>query len=347
MLIEKFVWDLTYACPLRCTHCYSESGRRPAKTLPPEDLMKIAEIIVRSGARRVSLSGGEPLLVRGWGEAARRLRDAGIEVTLFTSGWIMDEAVAAEIGRSVSHVCVSLDGATAATHDRIRQRPGSFDRAMAALGVLARAKREREARGDRAPGLGVDYTVVRSNMDEAERFVAAITGAFPGLDRLRFGMAIPEGPAADEAFAEDELLTEEEMLTLLATEPRLVARARNGVSVSVTDMRYYLPYSPYGTPGTRIAHLEPDGQLRAFGVYEAKVGSVLMQPLEVLWERALAWRHDPFVVAQIQSIRSAQDWARAARTLDRRYGSEEDKARIRLRLAREPGGAQPAAGVAG
>lgn len=343
MLIEKFVWDLTYACPLRCTHCYSESGRRPAKTLPAEELMKIAEILVMSGAGRVSLSGGEPLIVPGWAEAARRLRDAGIEVTLFTSGWVMDEAIAAEIGRSVTHVCVSLDGATAETHDRIRQRSGSFDRAMAALGVLARVKREREARGEPYPGLGVDYTVVRSNMAETERLAAEVTKAFPGLDRLRFGMAIPEGPAADEGFAESELLTEEEMLSLLATEPRLVACARNGVSVSVTDMRYYLPYSPYGTPGTRIAHLEPDGQLRAFGVYEAKVGSVLEQPLEVLWERALAWRHDPFVVAQIQSIRSAQDWARAARVLDRRYGSGEDKARIRLRLARGAEAAQPAA----
>lgn len=183
-------------------------------------------------------------------------------------------------------------------------------------------------------------------MTETERFASEITTALPGLDRVRFGMAIPEGPAADEGFAEGELLTEEEMLALIATEPRLVACAGNGVSVSVTDMRYYLPYSPYGTPGTRIAHLEPDGQLRAFGVYEAKVGSVLDEPLEVLWDRALAWRHDPFVVEQIQAIRSAQDWARAARVLDRRYGSDEDKARIRLRLAREPGAPQPAADMA-
>ena len=180
MLIEKFVWDLTYACPLRCTHCYSESGRRPAKTLPPDELMKIAEIMVMSGARRVSLSGGEPLIVPGWAEAARRLRDAGIEVTLFTSGWIMDESIAAEIGRSVTHVCVSLDGATAETHDRIRQRSGSFDRAMAALGVLARVKREHEAGGEPYPGLGVDYTVVRSNMAETERFATTRRTHWPG-----------------------------------------------------------------------------------------------------------------------------------------------------------------------
>jgi MoaA/NifB/PqqE/SkfB family radical SAM enzyme len=331
MLVDKFVWDLTYACPLRCVHCYSESGRRPARTLPPEDLPRIADLIIQTGAQRVSLSGGEPLLVRGWSEAARRLRDAGLQVTLFTSGWIMDEAHAEEIARSVSGVCVSLDGATEATHDRIRQRVGSYRKARAALELLARFKRERTARREPCYSLGTDFTVMRSNLGETDRFVEDVTASTPGLDLMRFGMVVPEGPVADEAFAERELLTEEEMLALNASEPRLVSLARNGVKVSVTDMRYYVPYSPYGGPGATIAHLEPDGELRAFGVYEAKVGNVLREPFEVLWSRALAWRSEPFVREQIQSIRTPQDWARVARVLDRRYGSEADKARIALR----------------
>ena len=64
-----------------------------------------------------------------------------------------------------------------------------------------------------------------------------------------------------------------------------------------------------------------DGQLRAFPIYEAKVGNVLEEPLDVLWQRALEWRLQPFVVEQIESIRSVADWARVTRTLDHRYGS--------------------------
>jgi hypothetical protein len=116
-------------------------------------------------------------------------------------------------------------------------------------------------------------------------------------------------PAADEAFAERELLSEDEMLAMLGEGPQLAARAANGVSVSVTEMRYYMPYSPYGGPGRAIAHIEPDVQLRAFGVCEAKVGSVLEEPLEVLWARALAWRNDPFMVERIGDITNAHDWA--------------------------------------
>jgi MoaA/NifB/PqqE/SkfB family radical SAM enzyme len=333
MQIEKFVWDLTYACPLRCTHCYSESGRRAPRTPTPADLLRIADIIVQSGARRVSLSGGEPLLVRGWDEAARRLRDAGIAVTLFTSGWLLEDETLERILASVDATGVSLDGADAAMHDAIRQRQGSFERALAALEKMSAFKRARAAAGQPCFTLGVEFTVLRSNRAQLGAFVDLISTRFPGVDNIRLGMAIPEGPAADEAFAERELLAEDEMLAMLAEGPQLAARAANGVNVSVTDMRYYMPYSPYGGPGRAIAHIEPDGQLRAFGVYEAKVGSVLEEPLEVLWARALAWRNDPFVVERIGDIKNAHDWARAARVLDRKYGSPDDLLRIERRNA--------------
>ena len=80
-----------------------------------------------------------------------------------------------------------------------------------------------------------------------------------------------------------------------------------------------------------IAHIEPDGALRAFPIYEAKVGNVLEEPLEVLWTRAMDWRSDQFVSAQMGSIRTMADWARVTRTLDRRYGSVEDRERIARR----------------
>jgi MoaA/NifB/PqqE/SkfB family radical SAM enzyme len=290
-------------------------------------------MMIRLNPKRVALSGGEPLLVRGWSEAARRLRDAGVYVTLYTSGWTLDEALAEEFVHSVSDACVSIDGATEATHDRLRRRAGSYRKARAALELLARFKRERKARGETCYTLGTDFTVVRSNSGELEQFVTDVTASYPGLDYVRFGMAVPEGPAADEDFAAQELLTTEEMLALNEAEGQLKALAHNGVRVSVTDMRYYIPYSPYGGAGATIAHIEPDGQLRAFGVYEAKVGNVLHEPFEVLWSRALAWRNEPFVAEQIKSIHTNHDWARVARVLDRRYGSEDDKARIALRTA--------------
>ena len=71
--IERFVWDLTYACPLRCVHCLTESGRRPAAMLDRDAMLRVVEVIVghRPLAKRMSFGGGEPLLAPWWDEAAR------------------------------------------------------------------------------------------------------------------------------------------------------------------------------------------------------------------------------------------------------------------------------------
>jgi MoaA/NifB/PqqE/SkfB family radical SAM enzyme len=327
-LIERFIWDLTYACPLRCVHCYSESGRRPARTLRREEMLRVVEVIAGAQPKRISFSGGEPLIARWWADAARRLGTAGVPVTVFTSGWLVDERRSTELVSSVASVAVSVDGPTEHVHDAIRGRRGSFARAMAALEALERAKRTNRAR---TCTVGIDYTVTRSGLEGLDRFVVDMTKRFPDLDFVRFGAVVPEGLAQEEGFVARELLSDDELIALGESEVQLASHARNHATVSVTDARYFLPSSPLSAASASIAHIEPDGELRAFTTYEAKVGNVLRESLDVLWRRALAWRQQPFVKQQLASVRTLDDWARATRALDRRYGSEADRARIARR----------------
>lgn len=331
--IEKFIWDLTYSCPLRCMHCYSESGRRAGRMLQHTDAMRVVDVILSAKPERVSISGGEPLIVPWCTEAVRRMHKAGILVTLFTSGWVMTDFLANELASSVANVAVSIDGVDAQIHDRIRGRRGSFEKVMAALEILQRVKGDRRKGGQEYYSLGIDYTLTQSGAKAAdlERFVENVTSQFSDLDFIRFGAVIPVGLAAEQGFEAAQLLTVEELVNILDAENRLAKCAHNGTKVSVTDVRYFLPQPGASATDVRIAQIEPDGALRAFPIYEAKVGNLLEEPLEVLWSRALAWRSDPFVAAQMNSIRTMADWARATRTLDRRYGSVEDKARIAQR----------------
>ncbi|WP_345363089.1 radical SAM protein [Actinoallomurus liliacearum] len=331
--IRRFIWDLTYACPLRCIHCYSESGRRPARTLDRESMLRVVDTIIAAGPERVSFAGGEPLLVPWWDEAARLLNSAGIPVTIFISGWLMDEEMADKLTTSVTTVTVSVDGPDKETHDAIRGRIGSFDRAMAALDRLIRVKRQRMAGSETCYQLGVDYTVTRTGKRNIDDFVEKVTSRFAELDYVRIGAAMPVGLAQETQFVRSELLNDEELDALVDSELELMSRARNGVSVEVTDVRTFLPTSPDSIEGESIAQIEPDGALRAFAIYEAKVGNILDEPLDVLWDRAIAWRNDPFVLEQKSSIKTLDDWARVTRVLDRRYGSDEDKARIVRRNA--------------
>ena len=111
--ISKFIWDITYSCPLRCGHCYSESGRRSARTLDQATAMRVIDVMLAAQAKNVMFSGGEPLSVRWAIPAMKRLHDVGVEVTVFTTGWSMQERTATALADAVSGVAVSIDGADA------------------------------------------------------------------------------------------------------------------------------------------------------------------------------------------------------------------------------------------
>src|SRR5258708_25282306 len=93
------VWDITYACPLRCVHCYSESGRRPTRQLSFDDLHRVTGALISVNPVGIVLSGGEPLLVKGIFSVAERMRNAGVKVILYTGGWGFVPAMLPDIMR--------------------------------------------------------------------------------------------------------------------------------------------------------------------------------------------------------------------------------------------------------
>ncbi|HEX6869806.1 MAG TPA: radical SAM protein, partial [Micromonosporaceae bacterium] len=133
------------------------------------------------------------MLVNGVFDEARRLADAGTKVALFTGGWQMSRDLVERMSQLFFRISVSVDGATAEVHDRIRGRQGSYDRAMAALTLLD------EAAGDTgAFEFGIDYVAVRSNLDQIEPMCTTVAPRFGRLNYLSFGAVVPEGLASRE-----------------------------------------------------------------------------------------------------------------------------------------------------
>ena len=156
---DFIIWDITYRCPLRCTHCYSESGRREPRQLDSDHLFRLADALISLKPKGIAISGGEPLVVKDIFEIGSRLSKAGIELYMYTSGWTLSRAMLPSIMALFSKVAVSVDGATAEVHDRIRGRAGSFDRAMHALSQLDQAIRDRNRLREPTPVLGIEYVV--------------------------------------------------------------------------------------------------------------------------------------------------------------------------------------------
>ncbi len=165
-------WNITYACNLRCEHCYINAGPEPRKDeLGRERLLGVAREIVELGLPLVIFSGGEPLLKREFWDVAAEL--AGRErprLALSTNGTLVSRDVARRL-RSLgfSYVGVSLDSLTPEAHDRFRGVKGAFE---AAVGGIRNAVEE-------GLDVGLRTTVTRWNYREAARMVdlAAKLGA--------------------------------------------------------------------------------------------------------------------------------------------------------------------------
>jgi MoaA/NifB/PqqE/SkfB family radical SAM enzyme len=331
----EVIWDITYACPLRCSHCYSESGRRASRQLRGPDLLAAADAIAAMRPLGVSLAGGEPLLVDGVLEVGGRLAAAGVPVALFTSGWTLRPDTVDAVAGTFFRVSVSVDGGTAEVHDRVRGRRGSFDRAMAALELLDAAAGRRAAAGERLE-FGVDWVVLRSNADQVEAFCASAPRRFPRLSFLSFGAVVPEGLASRPGFAEHELLADEQVELLGRPEyaARLGRLAPAGVRVTATDNLALMMHPDRIRAGQLFPALqvEPDGAVRAMPAYEGTVGNVLTDPPAELWRRAVRRWSDPFVVRTLAPVRTMHQWAEATRAIDRHFGS----AAVQVRLDRRP-----------
>jgi MoaA/NifB/PqqE/SkfB family radical SAM enzyme len=288
----------------------------------------VVDALVELGPRTVVLSGGEPLVVPEVFEVAGRLRAGGVSVHLYTSGWRVPEMTVAAILRLMSHVTVSIDGATAGTHDRLRARAGSFDRALDTVARLSTA-----AAGRTSPAVGIDYTVTRSNFPEMADFCRLVAARLPLLDYVFFGAVMPIGLASRAGFVMQETLTPAQLALMRDDEYASRLRTLVRADVVLSDGMYQVHPDRLTQDEVPAMQVEPDGRVRAMQVYEGTVGSLLEESGAVLWERAQARWVDPAVTGLLRSATTMEAWASATRQLDLLFGHADDKRRIEHRPA--------------
>jgi radical SAM protein with 4Fe4S-binding SPASM domain len=133
---ETVVWEITFACNMRCVHCGTSAGKRRSDELTTDESLRLIDELTGLGCKSITISGGEPLLREDWALLADRMRANGLTTYLISNGYALTDAVAdrfLELG--IKRVGISIDG-TEQTHNRIRQRPDSFARCVLAMDTL-------------------------------------------------------------------------------------------------------------------------------------------------------------------------------------------------------------------
>ncbi len=142
-ILRLLFWESTIRCNLTCAHCRRiESDEQAHRDITTAQAKALIEQLAELGRGQPMMpvlvfSGGEPLCREDLFELVKQARSLGITPALATNGTLIDTTVAEQIRESgIARVSVSLDGATAEVHNKLRQLEGSFERAIEGIGHL-------------------------------------------------------------------------------------------------------------------------------------------------------------------------------------------------------------------
>lgn len=177
----------TYACDLRCHFCdlpyrhieYMKAGR-PALTL--EEKLAVIDDFGNIGTTAVGFTGGEPMLDPDTPALISRAIEHGMLAHLSTNGFACrtDADTRRLFDLGLHGVSVSIDGATAETHNAIRGSGRSFDNVITALRNLL------AVRSDHPNSMSVTTTTVitRDNHREIPAMIDMLIEL--GVDQIGF-----------------------------------------------------------------------------------------------------------------------------------------------------------------
>lgn len=130
------IYELTRACELACDHCRAEAtpARHPDELTADEAKTLLADAREFGNNQLVVLSGGDPLKREDVVELVEYGTDLGHRMTMTPSGTssLTRERIEALADAGLGRMAVSLDGATAASHDAFRGESGSFEETVVA-----------------------------------------------------------------------------------------------------------------------------------------------------------------------------------------------------------------------
>ncbi|HEX6873224.1 MAG TPA: radical SAM protein, partial [Micromonosporaceae bacterium] len=232
--------EVTSACNLRCAMCLVRYRPPVNKVDGAFDAGLLTRLLAElPGLRRLTLQGlGEPLLHPGLIEMVRQAHERGIQVGFNSNATLLTPARSrALVAAGLDWLHVSVDGATAATFDRIREG-AQLPTVLANLRGLVAAKRE--ANRD-TPWIRVVFVAMRRNVTELPDLVGLLADI--GVSELRvqnlshdFTDTDPAGAYQEiRRYAEEESLWHGDPAAMAAFDAARTAAAAAGLSLRLPE----------------------------------------------------------------------------------------------------------------
>ncbi len=139
--LRLLAWEVTRRCNRACLHGRAAAGSGPyPDELATAEGLKLLDDLATLGQIVVILTGGEPLLRDDIFELAAHGAGRGHRMVMAVNGTLVSPDIAARLkGAGIQRVSISLDGATAVSHDRLRAVEGAYDGALAGIAACKQA----------------------------------------------------------------------------------------------------------------------------------------------------------------------------------------------------------------
>ncbi len=285
-LLRLLFWETTIKCNLSCAHCRRlESDDAASTDLSTQQARDLIEQLARLGGGQpvmpvLVFSGGEPLCRDDLFELVGYAKSLGITPALATNATLIDQTIAKKISESkISVVAVSLDGATAEVHDRMRQLDGCFERALAGIAHLR----------EKTIPFQINVTLTRHNAEQLEDIynLAASLGA----NALHIFMLVPVG--CGQTLAETDMLWPHQYEKMLLEICGLESRGQLKIKVTCGP-HYQRVIRQQGRcddsrtsrgclAGIGVLFVGHQGDVMPCGYLPVKCGNILSEKLADIW----------------------------------------------------------------
>lgn len=289
-------YAVTKACNLRCLHCHVSATEALANELNLQEAMNAIDEMANLGAEALIFSGGEPLLRKNFVlKLAEYCVDVGIIPAMLTNGVLLNHKVAWELkDAGIVAVGLPLDSSMPECHDKLRNEPGAFAKAVTAIKACSDVDLE----------VVVTTMALKNNFSDIPRRIALM--AKLGVEQAAVYDLVPVGrgkDVMDEAMSQTQRVSLIRYLQQTQEENEMVFTMSGGVPLypeiasemhKFNDtkprdllLKQFWIHKPVGChAGILYFSLRPDGDVYPCTFLPVKAGNIREQSLTSIWRNS-------------------------------------------------------------
>lgn len=273
---------VTDKCNLSCAHCWIDCDNKKDHFIDIEQLNSILNSLLELGLKQVNITGGEPVLHYDLIGIVKMFYERNITIYLNTNGTLLSDKLCGELSRYKDKVfcSVSVDGALAETHDKIRGCNGAYIRTIRGIQKLVSHELPCE----------IIFTIQKRNLGELEQIILIAYKLGVNLIRINF-LQYGSGKRINVLKNDEGDLSILEIIELKNKIGEVMAKTRIKVLTNL-PFSFYQPNEindmKYRVCGTKNAlGILPDGTVSLCGVgqlnEELNMGNINVNSIKQIW----------------------------------------------------------------